>query len=211
MAGGQSVFGSVWYHNEHFGETLGLRDFDDIKKVKALVLWGGEDISPFLYGQQVGYACAKPTPSLRDRVEVAAAKEAVRLGIPIIGVCRGAQLLCALAGGTLWQHVENHAGYSHGLKYKDKRGKTNTAHHQMMRPPADAEVLAVATEILSPEKYGEGYEPIKTEEPEPEIVHFPSLNAVGVQGHPEWLPKDHFLNVVMKEVIQDKLKIEVGY
>ena len=62
-----------------------------------LILWGGEDISPSIYNQDVVHARAPKSPSIRDQCEITMFKAAVKLGIPIIGVCRGAQLACALS------------------------------------------------------------------------------------------------------------------
>lgn len=83
------VFGSVWYDDDHFGKSRSIRDIEDLKTVDAVVLWGGEDISPKIYKQQAVYADADNELSMRDKYEVLIANEAIRLGIPIIGVCRG--------------------------------------------------------------------------------------------------------------------------
>lgn len=205
------VFGSVWYDDDHFGKSRSIRDIEDLKTVDAVVLWGGEDISPKIYKQQAVHAYADNELSMRDKYEVLIANEAIRLGIPIIGVCRGAQLLCALAGGSLWQHVDNHVGRGHLITYKGKAVFSNSAHHQMMRPTPDDEILAVSTDILSPTKYADEDKGIQTKEPEPEVVYFPFLNAVGIQGHPEWLSYSHDLNVVAKDAIKEKLKLDVGF
>lgn len=139
------------------------------------------------------------------------AQEAIRLGIPVLGICRGAQLLCALDGGTLWQHVDGHAGDPHGIVFKNgMRGWTNSYHHQMMRPTKDAKILAVSPP-LSKKKWAEDPDYPETGffPEEPEIVHFPKINALGVQGHPEWLPEDSFLPVVTRQLTKQHLNVEI--
>jgi putative glutamine amidotransferase len=172
------------------------------------VLWGGEDISPSIYKQRSVKAHAADHPSLRDMAEIELAKEAVRLGIPILGICRGSQLLCALAGGTLWQHVDNH-NRDHFIQYGDTRILATSTHHQMMRPTKEHTVLATATEVRSPFKYAESAVAQVSEEPEAEIVYFNNINALGVQGHPEYVPTHHPFPQLVKTLVKKHLNREI--
>ena len=73
----------------------------DLTENDVLLIWGGEDISPSLYGKKVSREThASEEPSRRDRIEWALMQRAKELNIPIIGICRGAQMLCASAGGS---------------------------------------------------------------------------------------------------------------
>ena len=75
----------------------------------ALVLTGGKDVDPARYGQ-----AAHPTtdaPRLdRDAWEAELAAAAIERGMPILGICRGLQLLNVLRGGTLHQHLPEVVG-----------------------------------------------------------------------------------------------------
>jgi gamma-glutamyl-gamma-aminobutyrate hydrolase PuuD len=73
-------------------------------KVDALLLTGGSDISPNLYGAKP-HAATGDAWVERDLAELLALQAAVKAGIPILGICRGAQMLNAGCGGTLHQHV----------------------------------------------------------------------------------------------------------
>jgi putative glutamine amidotransferase len=198
---------TVFEFNEHFGESALVTDLEDLKSARGVILWGGEDISPSFYGEVCIHAEADNKPSSRDIHEWSVCLEAIRLGIPIIGVCRGAQLLCCVDGGSLWQHVGNHNG-NHDLLYEQTTGTTNSFHHQMMRPGKDAKVLATCVQ-RSPLKYADSASPVRTNSPEPEIVYFKDINAIGVQGHPEWLEKSSFLNLVVKDISKKYLNLEV--
>ena len=72
--------------------------------IDALLLTGGEDLDPSWYG-------ASPSPSLgdvdreRDLFELALFAAARQRGMPILGICRGIQLINVALGGTLWQHL----------------------------------------------------------------------------------------------------------
>ena len=67
---------------------------------EPLRLWGGVDIDSSLYGEPRHPKTQIPDKK-RDREELEKIKTAIRLKVPIIGVCRGAQLLCVYHGGKL--------------------------------------------------------------------------------------------------------------
>jgi GMP synthase-like glutamine amidotransferase len=181
--------------------------------IDALVIWGGADISPSIYGHAVStYTGATEHLSVRDRVEVNAAKFAISRGIPILGICRGAQLVCALAGGFLIQHVNNH-GISHPMTTDDGREiMTSSVHHQMMYPyDVEHKLIAWSTNRRS-DKYVVGdnsdYEPMHMHH-EPEVVWFPTIKGLAIQGHPEFHRKpltDPFVQYCM-EVTRKYLEI----
>ena len=70
----------------------------------GLVLCGGEDLDPKYYGQE-NTACGPIDPQ-RDAVEWALIDAFVKAGKPIMGICRGHQVLNAYFGGTLIQHMD---------------------------------------------------------------------------------------------------------
>ena len=81
---------------------IGINHPKELNQKHILILHGGADISPSLYGEPVsklGGGCT--TPSHRDQQEWDFIKVAVELGIPIVGICRGAQMLCAYDGGIV--------------------------------------------------------------------------------------------------------------
>lgn len=196
---------SALYDENYFGEADVVQLPDDLNH-DLLILWGGEDISPYLYGEPVVAARAGASPSRRDELEMALIDEAIRKGIPILGICRGLQLLCAHQGGKLFQHVDNHAGASHGIVYKGEVFRTNSCHHQMVIPNDDMEVVAY-TPVLSPYKITT--RKIKDEGDEPEIVYFPKIKALGVQGHPEWLDQRSDLTRLTRHLLEEKLNVRL--
>jgi gamma-glutamyl-gamma-aminobutyrate hydrolase PuuD len=197
------VIASALYADRTFGLAQTVYAPMDLKDHKLLILHGGEDISPSLYGERASRAFAGNKPSKRDEAEVAIAQRAMELGMPILGICRGAQLMCALAGGRLWQHVTNHHG-DHTLDYKGHKVVGNSCHHQMMIPTMEMETLAYS-DCLSPQKWGQDAEPYFDEEPEPEIVYMPNQKALAVQGHPEWLNSTHPFVKLVKQLVNEKL------
>lgn len=193
-----------------YDQGLNLKYQDSLSHVDAIVLWGGEDISPSLYKEQRISNSGPQIPSPRDVFEWHLMREAVKKGLPIIGVCAGAQRACAFAGGKLIQHVNGHVGMGdHMLTTKD--GELvwgNSCHHQMMYPyDVQHELLAWCDKPLSdvylPEdKYYTAAMDKQTEK-EAEVVYYTDIHALAVQGHPEWLLPSHEFNVwFMNQVLQ---------
>jgi putative glutamine amidotransferase len=86
---------------------------DQVRALMALcdgiLLSGGEDVDPGHYGEEPHPALGEVNPE-RDRMELTATAEALRLGMPILAVCRGIQLLNVARGGTLWQDIPSQLG-----------------------------------------------------------------------------------------------------
>ncbi len=70
----------------------------------GLLLTGGDDVAPARYGERPLPAVAAVAPE-RDEFEIALVKEARRLGLPILAICRGVQVLNVACGGTLVQDI----------------------------------------------------------------------------------------------------------
>ena len=117
----------------------------------GLILTGGEDVDPGLYGEE-NTACFGLDPE-RDRAEFRLIEAYLRAGRPILGICRGHQVLNVYFGGTLCQHLptaEAHMPSREGDRAHDTRGadgsfpallygerfRVNSAHHQGIARPA---------------------------------------------------------------------------
>lgn len=77
----------------------------------GLILTGGPDIDPAAYGHQRHPATGEPGHD-RDAWELALAQEALGRRLPVLGVCRGAQVLNVALGGTLHQHLPDLLGHT---------------------------------------------------------------------------------------------------
>ncbi len=176
---------SLTDHSRLFEDTL--PDF--------VVFTGGTDINPDLYGQE-RHPWTQVTDHHRDKREVALWKE--YRAIPKVGICRGAQLINVLNGGSMIQHVDGHGGSNHRIT--DIFGNTpmtSSVHHQQMVPATGAELVAWCRGI--------GYQDQRLE---PEVLFIEQDKALLFQGHPEFGPPectDYFFDVLMSTYIDPLL------
>lgn len=167
--------------------------------MKPLILWGGTDINSALYSKEPLRFTQRPDKD-RDAEEVKLAQAAFFDGRPIIGVCRGAQLLCVLNGGSLYQHSEGH-NKNHTIHTADGKVFSNVAadHHQIMIPVGQNYAqFAYSTHST---KVWEDETTTKILNVTPEIIWWPDTKCLAVQPHPEWEPKGSEFNKWLNELI----------
>lgn len=177
------------------------QDADALEAVCAcldgLLLSGGGDIDPARFGEERIAACQEPEPE-RDELELALAAWALDASVPILGICRGMQLLNVACGGTLYQDLatqqpeaarHDHAASgrvyrAHGISLQKESRlseilgaapyEVNSLHHQSVaRPGARVEIVG-----WSPDGVAEAME----------VDGHPF--ALAVQFHPEELEGD---------------------
>jgi putative glutamine amidotransferase len=78
-----------------------------LDRLDGICLSGGPDLDPAAYGARAHEQLGPTEPQL-DRFELELARAADSVGMPLLGICRGAQALNVARGGTLHQHVEGH-------------------------------------------------------------------------------------------------------
>lgn len=83
---------------------------DLLDLVDAVILTGGGDVDPTLYGGDP--ACAREVDPSRDTAELAAIRAASTTRLPLLGVCRGHQLLAVATGGTLSSGLDHVSPFS---------------------------------------------------------------------------------------------------
>lgn len=81
----------------------------------GVVITGGPDLDPATYHQPRHPKTDEPTAArrVRDAWEFALVRGAIRRGLPVLGICRGAQVLNVVLGGTLHQHLPDVLGHPH--------------------------------------------------------------------------------------------------
>jgi len=135
----------------------------------GLLLTGGYDVSPALYGETARYETVR-FDETRDAFEAAFARAFLATGKPVFGICRGNQLLNVLLGGTLYQDLPEELGFihfdrdlRHWVTAKEgsilhrlfgERFRVNSTHHQAVRTLAPG----LHATAFSPEGILEGFE-----------------------------------------------------
>lgn len=181
-------------------------DIDILKKrprdVSLVVFTGGSDVDPDMYGHSKSTQCGS-TNFKRDEQEKEIFDMAVALKIPMAGICRGAQFLCAVNGGTLIQHLDNHYKSHKILTHNGRNFVVTSTHHQLANPTYlveenRAKVLAWAYPRLSDyyhvgqPKRGliRGLADTINIDVEYEVVYYNKSNSIGFQYHPEIMSEE---------------------
>lgn len=150
---------------------------------------GGSDVTPSFYGQGV-HPCTQYNTE-RDRHEARVYRYCRDNGIPMAGICRGAQFLNVMSGGSLKQHVDGHANGSQHIMIDVSSGEmfsVTSTHHQMMIPGEEAEILAVASESTFYEVYDDGVIRYPSDRGDDlEAVWYNRTQCLCYQPHPEFL------------------------
>ncbi len=160
--------------------------------VDALVLAGGADVDPGTYGAEPDPHTTHTVPE-RDAFEVALALCAMERDVPLLGICRGMQVMNVARGGTLIQHLPDDVGHE---DHRRAVGTFENADHHV-RLAHESLAARVAREELhgtkshhhqGVERVGAGLEVTgwATIDDLPEAIEAPANRfALGVQWHPE--------------------------
>jgi putative glutamine amidotransferase len=189
-----------WIHHYHdrlheIGvETVDVSDADDgLQGCDGLLLTGGVDVDPSLYGEFPHMMTQAAVPG-RDELEMTLLREAMARDLPVLAICRGVQLLNVCMGGSLLQHIddqshvadERNASSWHGVTVERgsrlydvlgaERSIVNSRHHQAVTPDRLAPGLRITA--MSDDGLVEAVEGT--------AQHW----LVGVQWHPERLEEE---------------------
>lgn len=158
---------------------------------------GGADVSPSLYGQHAHRTTH--TNEKRDQMEVEVYNLALAMGIPMVGICRGGQLLNVLNGGEMYQDVDNHNNGFHFayIPQVSVPYTVSSVHHQMMYPNYDVQhdVLLVANQSfrrnrMAPLRDDKPYEithyATKSTPTDVEAIFYQDTRCLCFQPHPEY-------------------------
>lgn len=146
---------------------------------------GGTDISPSIYGDRYHH-WTSDSDVRRDQREVDLYRDCTKRGIPMVGICRGAQLLCALSGGKLYQHVTKH-GESHPIHTPEGEMIVTSSHHQMMDVSRVKNVEVIGWADPRSTTYETGQGPQVPPKKDVEVAFFPLTKSLAHQPHPEWM------------------------
>lgn len=164
------------------GEPIAEYCPESLTGFDGVIFCGGDDINPKYYNEEMNGS--NPPDEKRDEAEFRLFTQALELNIPILGICRGHQLINIALGGSLIQHIDcadthirkNDVDSAHSLsaskgsllhKIYGENFRINSAHHQAVKSIApDLVITAFSDEIC-------------------EAFEHKTLPIYGVQFHPE--------------------------
>jgi putative glutamine amidotransferase len=162
-----------------------------VSRCSGLVLSGGVDVDPARYGEdpmpQLGRVSAE-----RDAVEFAALEAAFERDMPILGICRGCQVLNVFMGGTLYQDIETQ--YPGALAHRQTEPWGRRPHAARVEPGTRLDALVGARELCINSFHHQAIRTVApglkvsawAEDGLIEAIEAPARRwVVGVQWHPE--------------------------
>lgn len=160
-----------------------------VARLDAVLIAGGDDVNPRLYGKRPGIYSTPFDPD-RDEFERQLIEITLKLEKPLLGICRGCQMLNVARGGTLVEHLPLGEGESHGQLdypvYARVHGLTLAPHDDLIAAILPPDVLVNSFHHQAVYEPGDGVEA---------VAHAPDgvceairigPRALGVQWHPEY-------------------------
>lgn len=155
-----------------------------VSRLDGLVISGGPDVEPVRYGAEVEPRTGPPARE-RDAWELALIEAALASGTPLLGICRGHQLLNVFLGGTLVQHLDGHVGPPGVFDHHEVKPVPGTLLAGILPEPVSVPTF----HHQSVAHLGKGLTPSAhaTDDGTVEAVELPDAEAfvLGVQWHPE--------------------------
>lgn len=178
-----------------------------LSRLDGLLLTGGDDIDPSWYNEENRFAKSVIDPK-RDRVEILLARQACEHGLPVLGICRGIQLMNVAFGGSLHQDVSLRPGTgSHQVDepYVYLQHPVNIARDTRMFHLAGTEMAQVNSrhhQIL--DRIAPGFTASATAA-DGVVEAIENLDGgrylLGVQWHPEMAPSDPLSIAVFRDFL----------
>ncbi len=174
--------------------------------IDGLILAGGTDIDPSEYGAEPHPETDHSVPE-RDRAELALARRAIERDMPLLGICRGMQVMNVACGGTLTQHLPDDVGHE---DHRPTPGSLEDSDHPVRLTEGSLAATA-AGELLHNTKthhhqgldeIGEGFEVTGYSSLDgiPEAIEAPERRFVlGVQWHPEADERSRVIGALVEE------------
>lgn len=172
---------------------------ESLEKADLVIFTGGVDVDPRLYGEKAHKSTQYS--ELRDSEDIAAYMKCLDLGIPMFGVCRGAQFLHVMNGGKLYQDVDNH-NTSHGM-WDQVRSvfirEVSSVHHQACIENDDMKVIGY-TRGQSSKRWLNDTMSESGGITDVEAFFYRETCCLGVQGHPEYRNYQQFTNWCLQAI-----------
>lgn len=152
---------------------------DTASRADLVVILGGEDVDPMFFGAGDERDATDAYETLADARQIAVVRDAFESGRPVLGVCRGHQLINVAFGGTLHQEISGHRRID-----GDPFARTTVSTGDDLIQDAASEVFCTHHQAV--DIVGDGLEVIaRAEDGTVEAIAHRTHPIIGVQWHPE--------------------------
>ncbi len=172
---------------------------DTLDRLDGLLLTGGDDVDPLRYGEDHHHKIEKTNP-IRDEFDLTLARMALDRNMPILGICRGCQILNVVEGGTLYQDITAQVKDCLLHPLLGVAPKWHKAHKVALEPESKLAKIYAAEELWTNGFHHQAVKDVastlkvvgKTSDGVIEAVESPAHKfVVGVQWHPEMMLEKH--------------------
>jgi putative glutamine amidotransferase len=169
----------------------------------GLLLTGGGDVDPRRYGARP-HKQVYGVNQTRDELELLALDRAAELNVPVLGICRGMQLINVHAGGKLKQHITGHRGTSHLVVTEDDSTARGATQHVRLK--------CVSLHHQCILKVGRGFRVTgRALDRTPEIIESTDGRVLGVQYHPEMDFSSNLASANVFDWLVERAASRLGY
>lgn len=157
-----------------------------LKHCDGLLVPGGEDIQPVFYQKPTTYYYSDMRRTVMELSLISLAHQASK---PIMGICRGAQMINIYFGGTLHQHVEGQRGFA-------LMEHTDSPAGQWLKEISKGELYGFSAHHQAADKIGQDLEVVLKVGDIPKMLVNKKGDIIASQIHPEiygWMPKEEFM------------------
>ena len=179
-----------------------------IDLLDGLLVPGGHDIDPQLYGEEKLDVCGELI-RFEDEYDIELIKETVKQGKPILAICRGMQIINALYGGTLYQDIPSQ--YSREILHTRAENEKESFHKVDIEPESHLgkvigefhNVTVNTSHHQAVKKVAEGFSvTAKAPDGTIEAIENEDASIVCVQWHPERLQYEEIYRKLMKDFVE---------
>jgi putative glutamine amidotransferase len=183
---------------------------DMLLKLDGILFSGGGDVQPERYGSEP-HPLVREVNLDRDRLEIFLVQESIKNELPVLGICRGIQVINVALGGSLFEDILDQRPASIRHSYFPEMPRDYLAHTVDIVPDSHLSQIIQKTNAsvnslhhqgikeLAPGLKATGY----ASDGLVEALEIPNYKfGLAVQWHPEWLPEEASMDAIFRELIR---------